>query len=90
MVGSDLDLRWYPSNGACDWCACDAVEKGDHAVSGKDADRASPAVSTQVCPVDLAPGYHSGAVSAARLSDARRRSGSGGYLVYPSISLLSA
>jgi hypothetical protein len=48
---------------------------------GQDAHRPTTTLVTEVCPLDLASGYHSGAVSAASRSDARRSRGSGGYLV---------
>jgi len=79
----DTALFWPPARVSLD-------RGRGHYVAGEDAYGAWAPVGPEVCPIDLVSSYHSGAVSAASLSDDSSRAGSGGYLVYPSTKPLSA
>ncbi len=63
---TDLDFGPDASDGAGKGGTGHRREYGDCRVSGQDANGSPTSRGTEVSPVDLAPHYHSGAVSAAR------------------------
>ena len=62
----------------------------DRGVAGQHADRSTSSRRTQICPDDVATGYHSGTVSTASRSAAVTSAGSCGALRYAARSSRSA
>lgn len=76
-----FDFGRNPPNPSCDRGASHLSEDCDDGVAGEDTDRSASAFLAEICPDDVIPRYHSGAVSATRRCDASNSSGSGGYFV---------
>src|SRR6266545_6077536 len=76
LCRSDLDLGADPADGVGDWCAGDRGQHADGRIAGQDADGSPTRRRTQAGPVDLAAGYHLGAVCAANRAAAATIAGS--------------
>jgi hypothetical protein len=84
FFGADLDLGTYVSDRAGDRCAGDRAQHRDGCVSGQDAHRPATCRRPEVSPIELAAGYHSGAVSDASRLAASTNAGSCGWRRYAS------
>jgi len=80
LVRPDLNFRADTTHSSRDGCTRDRGEDNDRGVTGEDADGPPPGGWSQVGPYDVAPLYHSGAVSEASREAAETMAGSCGTL----------